>query len=260
MKNVIPVGIRMKPTTAEFFKNWRENYEWPYNVGRSKSEKQIHKLQVAAQTVLRTQNIERLAEVLVAIHKWKTKNRGNRSTRYGETLARKQTILEKLFEHLPITFDATPNEIITFLELLDMDYSRMPVCSAQLSFLSERQFPILDKFIGQVMSQTFDPLLLKSKDYGFQDICLVLGNIDFRIVKGTKGKRSLATQGNSNKVNRELYATELIPQLDHAAQQLNDLGIHYTAVDGSSQRFNCVDVEMAIFAFATHNQRYFESF
>jgi hypothetical protein len=253
-------GLTVKPEMAEFFRISREKYEWPKGIGRTLSEKRIHRLQYDAQAALNSQNIDRLVEILVAIHEWKTKNRGGQSTSYAKVLSKNPSMLEKVIELMPLSINASAEEVITFLMLLDMKHSRVPVCTAQLSFLSGRQFPILDRYIGQLMSQQFDPLLFKSKEYDFKEICQIIGKIDFAIVKGASGTRSLATQGASNTRNRKLYATQLIPQLKDVAEQLNMIGVQYKAHDGTFYQFTCVDVEMALFAFATHNARYFSNF
>jgi len=239
----------MKPTTAEFFKKWREKYRWPYNTSRTKSEKKIQKLQNDAQTALITRNTERLAEVLVDIHKWKTKNRSGGSTLYGETINTELNWLNQILEQFPISSDISADKIIAILEQLDRDYAKMPVCSAQLSFLSNRQLPIVDRYVGQFMSQKFDRALFKSKDHDFHEICQILGKVDFAIDKST---RNLATQGSSNNRNRELYARKMVPKLKQVANQLNALRVTYNAIDGTNQAFTCVDVEMTLFASATH--------
>ena len=108
-----------------------------------------------------------------------------------------------------------------------------------------------DRYVGQFMSQKFDPSLFKNKHYNFHEICRVLGKVDFVIIKSTK---SLATHGKSNEKNRELYAQQMIPKLKDVATQLNELKITYQAIDGTNQNFTCVDVEMALFAFASQNK------
>ncbi|MFX1318043.1 MAG: hypothetical protein ACFE9D_04030 [Promethearchaeota archaeon] len=248
---------------ADFFQYWRQQYQWPLRRTRVNTEKKIQEFKENAQLAVASGKDERLANTLIQIHRWKTRNQAGITDDYARQLDKAPKRLRELQKELPLTLK-TPNEILKkALDLLRFSDCNLPVCTAQLSFLSDRVFPILDRFLAQFFSRKVHPMILKWADFDIQNVFETLGIIDFALEDDGRGKgvpRMAVYTEKFYRYNRNLFVDELIPRLQNLARQLSEADITYEGIDRNLHYFTSVDLQMAIFIFGKKNPRLFRQF
>jgi len=253
----------MPKFTEDFFEYWRMQYRWPLDRSREESESKISELLNQAETATNSGNERLLENTLVSIHRWKTQNQSGITDRYRIVLAKSpksvRNLKRVLLTHPPLNSDIA-NDLIGILR---MKNSNLPVCTAQVSFLCGRRFPILDRFVAQFFARVVSPRILELPMFNVREVFRDIRPIPFIIEDDGTGKCKprLAVYQNSNyERNRELFIHQLIPELDGIAKALNNEQVEFRSVNGESMQFSSVDVEMAVFAFGTQNKEFFQCF
>jgi hypothetical protein len=248
---------------ADFFQYWREQYQWPLRRTRIKTEQKIQEFKENAVAVVASGKEERLASILVQIHRWKTRNQAKITDRYAKQLIKEPKRVREIKKLLPITLE-TPNIILKkALDLMRYPDCNLPVCTAQLSFLSGRVFPILDRFLAQFFSQKAHPMIIRWADFDIPRVFETIGKINFVLEDDgrRKGVPRLAVYNDSSyRKNRNLYVDELIPSLQNLAKQMQKADMTYQGIDQKQHDFTSVDLQMAIFIFGKKNPQLFKQF
>jgi len=248
---------------GDFFQYWREEYRWPLRRSRVNTEKKIQEFRKNARAAVTSGKEERLRSTLIQVHRWKTRNHGRITDQYVRQLDKEPKRVRELQKLLPITIESSTSVLKKALDLLRFPDCNLPVCTAQLSFLSGRKFPILDRFLAQFFSQKAHPMILQWAEYDFQNIFKTIGKIDFVLEDDGRGKgvpRLAVYTEKSYRKNRNLYVNELIPRLQNLAEQLQEADLTYQDINRNQQYFTGVDLQMAIFIFGKKNTRLFRRF
>ena len=259
----MPRRIPLSKVTEDFFEYWRMRYVWPLDRSREQSENEINELSNQAETAIRSADERLLENLLVKIHRWKTRNRSGITDDYQIALANSPGLVRNLKRTLlrqPSLNSDIANDLIGILRV---ENSNLPVCTAQVSFLSGRRFPILDRFVGQFFAQVVSRRILELPMFDMREVFRDIRPIPFIIEDDGSGKCKprLAVYHNSNyERNRELFIHQLIPELDGIAKALNNERVGFRSVNGEPMPFSSVDVEMAVFAFGTQNKEFFQCF
>lgn len=253
--------ITLSQHSLNFYKYWRENYRWPIDNTRKKSEESIAELlKETRDSLSNLPSSEKL--LLQKIHYWKTQNRGGTTDKYVRILEKDTQIIPNLQKLFSVWKTMSLDFIKELIEVLRVEYANLPVCSAQVSFLCNRAVPILDRFVAQFFSWTVSPEILSSIQFNMHEVLRDITPISFVIEDdGTyRCIPRLAVYHNTQNYvrNRDLFVFELIPELNHIAKTLNNQEVTYQDIYGKSKEFTNVDVEMAVFAFGTQNRRYFQ--
>jgi hypothetical protein len=248
---------------ADFFQYWREQYRWPLRRTRVKTENKIQEFTAIARASVTSGKIEQLASALIQVHRWKTRNQARSTDRYARQVEKDPRRLRDLQRLLPIT-SQTPNaDLKKALDLMRFPDCNLPVCTAQLSFLSGRVFPILDRLLAQFFSRRVHPLMLQWADFDLLNVFKTIGTIDFVLEDDGRGKgvpRLAVYNESPYRRNRNLYVEEFIPRLQHLAKQLQDADLTFQDINRNQQHFSSVDVQMAIFIFGKRNPKLFKGF
>ncbi|MFX0078052.1 MAG: hypothetical protein ACFE8O_02325 [Candidatus Hermodarchaeota archaeon] len=248
---------------ADFFQYWREQYRWPLNRSRIKTEKKIYEFKENASAAVSSGKVERLASTLIQIHRWKTRNQAGITDKYAKQLEKEPKRVRELQKLLPIT-NETPNTVLkNALDLMRFPDCNLPVCTAQLSFLSGREFPILDRFLAQFFSRRVHPMIIQWAEYDILNVFETIGKIDFTLEDDgrNKGVPRLAVYTEASyRHNRNLYVDQLIPRLHNLAEELQNADMTYQGIDRKQHNFTSVDLQMAIFIFGKKNTRLFKQF
>ena len=247
-------------TVGDWFKRHREGYQWPKTSSRKESEQRINKIQAAAGAALENKDTDALRDVLIDIHRWKTNNRGGTTNDYGDNLD------ANYLKRLPnmSTFEDT-DELERVIRKLRIDESNLPVCTAIASFLYGRKnVPIIDKFVALFFAKKFK---ISAIDAETKDVLNWIDAIDFKLEKGGKklrdGENALRLavydkNGNGFNENLDLYINKLVPECERIAKALH-IGRHsYSDICKKRQEFAPIDVEMAIFAWASRHAKLFD--
>jgi hypothetical protein len=246
--------------SLRFYEYWREKYQWPRNETRQRSEGKIAEL--LSETEFALHNLGSLGKPLLEkIHRWKTQNRGKISDKYASILHNDTELIANLQKMFPVSRPLSLGFVKDLVDVLRIECANLPVCSAQASFLCKRAVPILDRFVAQFFSKTVSPRILSLNQFAMRDVLRDIRPVSFVIEDdGTLSCRPrLAVYQRQNYVlNRDLFAFELLPELDRIAKALNNQQITYQDTFGRPKEFASVDVEMAVFAFGTQNRCYFE--
>jgi hypothetical protein len=248
---------------ADFFQYWREHYQWPLRRSRHKTEQKIQEFKENSLAAVASVKVERLASTLIQIHSWKTRNQAQITDKYARQLDKEPKRLRELQKLLPLTID-TPNEQLKkALDIMRFPDCNLPVCTAQLSFLSGRQFPILDRFLAQFCSRKVHPQILQWAEYDIQNVFEIIERIDFDLEDDGRGKgvpRLAVYNEKPYRKNRNLFVDDLIPQFERIAEQLQEADMPYQGIDRKQHPFTSVDLQMAIFIFGKRNTRLFKQF
>jgi hypothetical protein len=248
---------------ADFFQYWREQYRWPLRRSRVKTEKKIQEFTQNVRAAVVSGKVQRLVSTLMQVHRWKTRNQAGITDKYARQLDKEPRRVRELQKLLPINIE-TPNGILKkALDLLRFPDCNLPVCTAQLSFLSDRVFPILDRFLAQFCSRKVHPMILQWAEYDILNVFKAIGEIDFSLEDDGRGKgvpRLAVYTEPSYRHNRNLYVDQLIPKLQNLAKQLKDADMVYQGFDRILYHFTSVDLQMAIFFFGKKNTKLFKQF
>ena len=248
---------------ADFFQYWREHYQWPLRRTRVKTEFKIQEFAENASKAVASGKEERLSSTLMQIHRWKTRNQAKITDRYARQLQKDPKRVRDLQKLLPITTDSSDAALKKALDLLRFPDCNLPVCTAQLSFLSGRVFPILDRFLAQFFSRRVHPMILQWADYDISHVFETVGKIDFILEDDGRGQgvpRLAVYSEPSYRKNRNLYIEQLIPQLKMLAETFQAADITFQGSDGQPKQFTSVDLQMAIFIFGKRNPKLFKKF
>lgn len=259
----MPRRTPLSNDTTDFFEYWREQYRWPSQYSRQLTELRISEIVRELNQAIIAEDSDAIFRSLVSIHKWKTSNRAGVSNKYERELRSNLDLISYLQNTLPFLEDMNYNRLIEILQRLMIKYCNLPVATSQLSFLSERRFPILDRFVSQFFSQTVSDVILKSGLHNFNIIFRDIKPIPFLIEDNGMGKatpRLAVYTPNGRKRNTALYAKELVPELIAIASSLHEQGAKFVNVKKRQKEFSVIDVEMAVFAFGIQNRQYFEGF
>ena len=250
--------------SKRFFRFWREQYEWPIGIGRKTSEEKIFELLNKTKNVILGGKSGSIQKLLVEIHQWKTNNQRGISKKYGEVLAKDTKVAPFLQSNFPLQSSTlSPTFFRKLLDTLKIRNCNLPICSAQASFLLNRKLPILDRFVAQFFSLTVSKHILDYSQFDMNDVLQDIHPIVFKIEDSGTGlciPRLAVYQRLSYEKNRYLFINQLIPELIRIAELLNKEEVKYEDIHGITRDFSCVDVEMAVFAFATKNRHHFECF
>ena len=249
---------------GNWFKENREKYQWPLTASRYESEHKINTLAIEVKTALDSNNVKPTQDSLVSIHWWKNNNRFGISDKYETGLKLKGSQYTKqLFNRS--SFSGTDN-LEAVIRYLNIGYCNLPTCSAIASFLYGREnVPVIDRFIAQffgivkirhMITQMNDVdaetlrLLGLDVDTGTREVLDSIDVIPFKL--------DAIGQLAANKFEDNLnYYLRLVVQTARIATELNMHGYFYTDIDGTELEFSPVDVEMAIFSWATKNRDLF---
>jgi len=255
--------IMIDRRVADFFQFWREQYRWPLGCSRVKTEKKIFEFAENARAAVSSGKVERLTSTLMQIHRWKTRNQAGITDKYARQLDKEPKRVRELQKLLPITKE-TPNMVLkNVLDLMRFPDCNLPVCTAQLSFLSGRVFPILDRFLAQFFSRKAHPMILQWAEYDILNVFETIGKINFILEDDGRNKevpRLAVYTENSYRYNRDQYVEQLIPRLQNLAMELQGGDLTYQGIDRDQHHFTSVDLQMAIFMFGKKNPRLFKKF
>ena len=262
-----PLEMEMNKTIAlsqhslNFYKYWRENYRWPIDNTRKKSEERI--IGLLKETTVALRDLSSLGKTLLQkIHHWKTQNRGKTTDKYIQVLDKDMQIIPNLQKiSFPVSRPISLQFVKELIDVLRVKYANLPVCTAQVSFLCNRTVPILDRFVAQFFSRTVSPEILRFTRFDMREVLRDITPISFVIEDdGThKCRPRLAVYQQQNyDHNRDLFVFKLLPELNSIAEALNNQQVTYQDIYGEPKEFTSVDVEMAVFAFGTQNRRYFQ--
>lgn len=250
--------------SKQFLKFWREQYKWPSGFSRKASEDKIFELLNETSNAISSGDSERIERSLVGIHRWKTNNRSGISEKYEKVLANDTGVVPFLQSNfLSRSPKFSPEFFKELLDTLKIRYCNLPICSAQASFLLNRKLPILDRFVAQFFSLTMSESILYYDQFDMNDVLRDIDPVKFRIEDDGSGRcvpRLAVYQQWSYEINRSLFISQYIPQLIRIAKVLNKEEVEYKDIHDVAQDFFCVDVEMAVFAFAMKNRHYFQYF
>ncbi|MFX0167874.1 MAG: hypothetical protein ACFE89_00840 [Candidatus Hodarchaeota archaeon] len=197
------------------------------------------------------------------IHRWKTRNQAGITDHYAKQLEKEPKRVRELQKLLPITVETSSIDLKKILDLMRFPDCNLPVCTAQLSFLSGRVFPILDRFLAQFFSRKLHPMILRWAEYDIPNILEIIGKIDFILEDDGRGigapRLAVYTQPAYRK-NRNLYVEQLIPRLQNLAEKFQESDMTYQGIDRHQHPFTSVDLQMAIFIFGKRNTRLFRQF
>ena len=246
--------------SLNFYRDWRENYQWPPDQSPRTSEEKIAELLEESRASLC--NLTVLGKPLLQkIHHWKTQNRARTTEKYAEILRGNEEIIPSLQKLLPVSSSLSPDFVKKLIDALRIGYANLPVCSAQASFLCNRALPILDRYVAQFFSHTVSPAILSFDKCNMSAVLRDISTLGFVIEDDGTHKcipRLAVYQPENYARNRDVFACELLPELNRIADELNDSNVTYQDIYGKPKGFSSVDVEMAVFAFGTQNRRYFE--
>jgi hypothetical protein len=241
------------PAIGAWFKKYRESYEWPRGDRRERSEQKIFNLHSSVRIAISDKDVKALAESLIAIHRWKTNNRSNTTAKYNQSLSSKKAeYFIRIFNLGP--FDTT-EKILPLIRKLNIPYCNLPVCSAMASFIYYRKYaPIIDRFGAQFFAKE----VRVEKDDETSRVLQYVKTIPFRCEDGGTGNLRLAVYSPTGfEDNLSKYINDFIPECNRIALELTQLNIKYCDVEGKLMEFFPVDVEMAIFSYATKHSSYF---
>ncbi len=248
---------------VDFFQYWREHYRWPLYRSRKESEQRIRLIVTNAQAGLASGRVENLETGLLQIHRWKTRNHAGITDKYAKEISKDRGRLRELLKLLPVPAEWSPEAMKKILNCLRVKYSNLPVCTTQLSFLSGRQFPLIDRYIAQFMSRKVHPQILKWAEFDIAGVFETLGVFDFRIEDDwrNEGIPMLAVFTKEDyRHNRDLYLTHYVPKLIQLAKQLQEEKATFRGIDQKEYLFSAVDLQMAVFTFAKQNPHLFKKF
>jgi hypothetical protein len=242
------------PAIGTWFKKYRESYEWPLGTGRSRSEQVISNLQSSACSSILERDVQKLASSLIAIHRWKTQNRQDQTSKYCKTLeSLGEPYLKKIIDLGPFTFT---NNLELLIYKLKVRNCNLPVCTAAASFLFNRQsVPILDKFLSQFFTRQFKVNLVDKETLA---VLQFVKKVPFRLEDGGTGSLRLSVYNQHGfDYNMSKYINDFVPECNRIAQSLRQSGISYNDTQGKLVEFNPIDIDMAVFSFASKHSNYF---
>lgn len=247
-------AIGINSEVGGWFKAYRESYEWPLGNGRRASEEHINRMHGDVRIAVEKEDKDLLHTSFINIHRWKTSNRQDQTSKYCKTLDKLGiNYLKTLLEFSPF---ADTQKLGILIEYLKVRNCNLPICTAIASFLYDRKnVPILDKFLSQFFARKFN---LRSIDEQTSKVISYVKNINFRIEDGGTGSLRLAVYTPSGfDHNLRMYLTEFVPECAHIAKDLNESGVCYTDINGQHAVFFPIDVEMAIFSWAIRHNSLF---
>jgi len=126
------------------------------------------------------------------------------------------------------------------------------------SFIYNRQnVPILDRFLAQFFARKFS---LNNVDDDTAQVIKYLKSIPFRLEDDGSGSGNLRLSVYSLpgfNYNLSEYTTEFVPECNRIAQILRQSNTTYCDTQGKMLEFYPIDVEMAIFSYATKHNNLF---
>ncbi len=240
--------------TAEidnWFKENRRNYRWPLRCTTEHSENEINRLAAKVRKALQSHDFDDLCNALVDVYLWKS---GRGTDTYRKNLKSCGIdYLQELLKMRPLIGTRKLESVIRHLE--KVKGCNLPVASAMASFLYGREdIPVIDYYVGQFFSRKFNRGDFDTD--GTDRVLQWIAKIDFKI--GRSGNKSrnqwrLAVYDKHRKdfeANLRKYIDELVPECGRIANALND-------GKENEREFYPIDVEMAIFSWATDNRKLF---
>ena len=248
------MDANIDPSIEKWFKMYRESYEWPPCTGRKESEQIISKLQSSASSAINENQAGKLKTSLTDIYQWKTKNR--RTLDYRKTLdSLGEDYLHKIISLGP--FNNT-EKLESLINTLHVEYCNLPACSAIASFLFNRQdVPIFDRFLVLFFARKFKDNLV---DEETTQVLRFVKRISFKIGPDGCGKLRPDIYGKNNpgfKVNFDKYIDEFVPECKRIAEYFHQSNTTYLDIQKKMVEFYPIDVEMAIFSYATKHNNLF---
>ena len=210
---------KMENVNADFFKEWREKYQWPINLNREDSEKKIIRLeQLIKENVFKTGS-RTPKEVFIEVIDWKTAGKRGTVERFEKNDNGK---VEKSIEEVLSLLETNPDDVSRGIRhLSELKGVAIAVASTFLRFLdpTNHRYGIIDTNVARLLN---DARITQFK----------LRMEDDYIIK---------TGGNFEEYNK--YHSWL-------QKKANELQTStYTDIDGNKQVFTPVDVEMALFTY-----------
>lgn len=264
---------------GNWFKENRENYQWPEGVDRLNSEYGINVLASEVKAALDSNDVKALQDSLVSIHLWKTNNILGQTDKYQEYLeslgmiASKREIkrkiqetgntpkqmqwiyTEKLLKKSSFNGIDRLEEVIRYLKVR---HCNLPACSAIASFLYGRlDVPVVDRFIAQFFAKEIHKNDISA---GTHEVLYWITNIPFKLEDDGRGKGRLRLAVYTSRgfdYNLKQYH-QLVSECSDIADALNANGYSYDDINGFRQEFTPIDVDMAIFSWATKNRSLFD--
>jgi len=246
---------KINSAIAGWFQKYRESYEWPPGTGRVGSEQIIQYLQSSVHSSINDRHEQKFAISLVEIHRWKTKNRQNRSLEYGKTLdALGSEYLTEIFNFSPFESIERLSFLIRKLKVFNCN---LPICSAIASFLYNRKdVPILDRFVAQLITRDFRTAIVDGETV---KVLQYIKQIPFRLeYDGTNNRRLSVYTPAGFEDNLVKYINDFVPECNRIAQDLRQLKIKYQDIHGKLVDFYPVDVEMSFFSYSMKHSDYFK--
>jgi len=245
---------KISPSVGKWFRTYRELYEWPPGTSRLKSEQEISNLKSSACLAINERQEEALLSSLINIHRWKTQNRQDQTSKYCKTLeSLGKNYLTKIVDFGPFT---STNNLELLIKTLKVRNCNLPVCTATASFLFKRQnVPILDRFLSQFFARKFK---FNMVDEETARVLQYVKNIPLRLEDGGTGnlRLSVYTQKGFD-YNLSKYIDDFVPECNRIAQNLRQSDIYYSDTQGKTVEFFPIDVEMTIFSYATKHNNLF---
>ena len=245
--------MTMEVDTGKWFKNNRENYQWPRNIGRIFAEQEIQKIMSNTRRALRANDPYLLRNALLDICRWKS----NRTlSRYRKELASRGD--EYLLDLSTAASDPSRERLNSVLRKLKIPYCNLPVSSAIASFIFGRNdVPVIDVFVAQFFAKQLCDTQIDNQT---RIVLSSVPTIAFKLetYKKHSEKLRLAVYSEvSYRYNLQLYLEEFQPVCRRISDRLNDAGFRYRSIAGNEEQFQPIDVEMAIFTWGINNPRAF---
>ncbi|MGB9842524.1 MAG: hypothetical protein ACPLKZ_07430 [Candidatus Bathyarchaeales archaeon] len=204
-----------------FLKTWRERYKWPLFEGRKASEEKIFRLEETVKNNVLCKGSKSVKEAILEVVIWKTNNRFQtvREFQYNS-----DEIIESVIEEVQGLLRKDSDNVAEVIKkLTSLEGVKIAVASTILRFLDsfEHKCGIIDKNVATLLNREhITNFLLRRKDnyvmYTQSNIC------EYQKFHNWLQKKA-----------REIVGTT------------------YTDIYGTQKNFTPVDVEMALFAFAT---------
>jgi hypothetical protein len=211
-------------------------------------------LDALTETAVSGRNIGALRSVFVKIHSWKTQNSHGQTSKYLKTLKGLDIeYFDRLLELAP--FEET-EKLWLLIGKLKVNHCNLSESIAIASFLFGREnVPILDTRLAQFFARRIP---VEEVDEPTSLVLPLIPIINFRFEDGGSGKVRLAVYTpKAFNDNLSRYLNHFVPECTRIAEELNRPGFTYTDINGNFAHFSPVDVEMAIFSFATQNLHLF---
>jgi len=250
------MDVNIDHSIGNWFKIYRESYKWPSCTRQEESEKRILKLKSSVSSAINENSIDKLSASLKGIIQWKA----NRMTsRYNITLdSLGEEYLHNIIGLGP--FNNTEN-LDALIRTLHIKNCNLPECTAIASFLFNRNdVPIFDKYISLFFAREFK---IEQSDEETIQVLRFVKHIKFKNESAGKDKtghkirRPDVYHKSGFEINYCKYLDEFIPECKRISDYLNRSNIQYCDIQDKMVQFCPVDIEMAIFSYATQHKDFF---